>query len=217
MKKSRLLGDVCMYIKRIVGTIGIIFSLLLAAPAANASIIIDVQEVAGNVVASYNGTLDLASTAFKEADRVASLSLLGSGNQPGALQFYSTEGAVDDYNLLGFTSAPNTNVLTGTASGGNIFGDYLLIDFIAPDSYGQIWVNDGYQSGANISGSNTFIGTDFTSLGLNSGSYTWTWANGSASDSLIVNVGPVPVPPALWLFGSGLLGLVGMARRKKAA
>ena len=25
----------------------------------------------------------------------------------------------------------------------------------------------------------------------------------------------VPVPPALWLFGSGLLGLVGMARRKK--
>ena len=30
-------------------------------------------------------------------------------------------------------------------------------------------------------------------------------------------VGVVPVPPALWLFGSGLLGLVGMARRKKAA
>lgn len=28
---------------------------------------------------------------------------------------------------------------------------------------------------------------------------------------------PVPVPPALWLFGSGLLGLLGMARRKKAA
>jgi hypothetical protein len=27
----------------------------------------------------------------------------------------------------------------------------------------------------------------------------------------------VPVPAAFWLFGSGLLGLVGMARRKKAA
>jgi len=27
----------------------------------------------------------------------------------------------------------------------------------------------------------------------------------------------VPVPAAAWLFGSGLLGLVGMARRKKAA
>lgn len=27
----------------------------------------------------------------------------------------------------------------------------------------------------------------------------------------------VPIPPAMWLFGSGLLGLVGIARRKKAA
>jgi len=27
---------------------------------------------------------------------------------------------------------------------------------------------------------------------------------------------PVPVPAAVWLFGSGLLGLVGIARRKKA-
>jgi hypothetical protein len=29
-------------------------------------------------------------------------------------------------------------------------------------------------------------------------------------------VAVVPVPGAVWLFGSGLLGLVGMARRKKA-
>ena len=28
---------------------------------------------------------------------------------------------------------------------------------------------------------------------------------------------PVPIPAAVWLFGSGLLGLVGIARRKKAA
>ena len=28
---------------------------------------------------------------------------------------------------------------------------------------------------------------------------------------------PIPIPPTVWLFGSGLLGLVGMARRKKAA
>ena len=30
-------------------------------------------------------------------------------------------------------------------------------------------------------------------------------------------VEPVPVPAAVWLFGSGLLGLVGVARRRKAA
>jgi len=32
----------------------------------------------------------------------------------------------------------------------------------------------------------------------------------------VVTVEVVPVPAAVWLFGSGLLGLVGMARRKKA-
>ncbi|GMR21647.1 MAG: hypothetical protein BMS9Abin36_2251 [Gammaproteobacteria bacterium] len=32
-----------------------------------------------------------------------------------------------------------------------------------------------------------------------------------------LSVSQVPIPAAAWLFGSGLLGLVGMARRKKAA
>jgi len=31
-----------------------------------------------------------------------------------------------------------------------------------------------------------------------------------------VNISTVPVPAAVWLFGSGLLGLIGIARRKKA-
>ena len=38
--------------------------------------------------------------------------------------------------------------------------------------------------------------------------YAWAAHNG--------DVGVIPVPAALWLFGSGLLGLVGVARRKKA-
>jgi hypothetical protein len=31
-----------------------------------------------------------------------------------------------------------------------------------------------------------------------------------------VNVAPIPIPAAVWLFGSGLLGLIGIARRKVA-
>ncbi len=31
------------------------------------------------------------------------------------------------------------------------------------------------------------------------------------------SVAPVPIPPALWLFGSGLAGLIGISKRKKAA
>jgi hypothetical protein len=36
--------------------------------------------------------------------------------------------------------------------------------------------------------------------------------NGTAT----VNMGTIPVPAAAWLLGSGLLGLVGVARRKAA-
>ena len=42
-----------------------------------------------------------------------------------------------------------------------------------------------------------------------SGSIAGTWVDFSVS--------PVPVPGAVWLLGSGLLGLVGIARRKTAA
>lgn len=36
-------------------------------------------------------------------------------------------------------------------------------------------------------------------------------------DGLQTNATVVPVPTAVWLFGSGLLGLIGLARRKKVA
>ena len=32
-----------------------------------------------------------------------------------------------------------------------------------------------------------------------------------------LNFAPIPVPAAVWLFGSGLLGLVGVARRRRKA
>jgi hypothetical protein len=39
---------------------------------------------------------------------------------------------------------------------------------------------------------------------------------GSGDSMHVTSISSVPVPAAVWLFGSGLLGLVGMARRKKA-
>jgi len=41
--------------------------------------------------------------------------------------------------------------------------------------------------------------------------------NGGYFTSQAYYVAAVPLPPAVWLFGTGLLSLVGMARRKKAA
>ncbi|MCK4706902.1 MAG: VPLPA-CTERM sorting domain-containing protein [Gammaproteobacteria bacterium] len=42
-------------------------------------------------------------------------------------------------------------------------------------------------------------------------------ANFDITSIEITNVSTIPVPAAVWLFGSGLLGLVGVARRRKVA
>jgi len=60
-------------------------------------------------------------------------------------------------------------------------------------------------------GANSYAGGEaysgnVTKPGFQNGSDLWFRTGDSA----------VPVPAAVWLFGSGLLGLVGMARRKKA-
>ena len=42
------------------------------------------------------------------------------------------------------------------------------------------------------------------------------WVGNGAISHVAIFSSPIPVPAAVWLFGSGLLGLVGIARRKKA-
>ena len=62
----------------------------------------------------------------------------------------------------------------------------------------------------------TIAGKTFSSLGLSPGAYEWTGGSGATADSFELNVGVVPIPAAAWLFDSGLLGLIGLARRNKA-
>ena len=68
--------------------------------------------------------------------------------------------------------------------------------------------------------------TGFYTIDLDFDMENWAFANNGSLDGRyqhdgnIFNslfVSNVPVPAAVWLFGSGLLGLVGMARRKKVA
>lgn len=55
-------------------------------------------------------------------------------------------------------------------------------------------------------GSSYFAQVSGTATGLSGGAY-----------SIAMLASPVPVPAAVWLLGSGLIGLVGVARRKKQA
>jgi hypothetical protein len=107
-------------------------------------------------------------------------------------------GAIDNFTLL-----PNTDYLLvwnaepgapylGLKRGGTV--DYMVNDGLA-----------GY-----------FLGEKAYSL---DGGSSWTSHNQYAFDYVAINgkISAVPIPAAVWLFGSGLLGLVGIARRKKAA
>jgi len=56
---------------------------------------------------------------------------------------------------------------------------------------------------------------------INSSNDTITGTAGTGIDDakdfeIAVGITPVPVPATAWLFCSGLLGLIGVARRKKA-
>lgn len=50
--------------------------------------------------------------------------------------------------------------------------------------------------------------SDWSFKAATSGRHGWAVHEG--------NIGVIPVPAAVWLFGSGLVGLIGVARRKKA-
>jgi hypothetical protein len=56
-------------------------------------------------------------------------------------------------------------------------------------------------------------------FGISAGSDTLiAFGSHYGSDNAIVNVlDPVPIPAAIWLFGTGLMGLIGLSKRKKFA
>ena len=98
-----------------------------------------------------------------------------------------------------FGTAGNLNT-TGTANLSNITYTGTNADLLA-------LFNGG--SGINVLSFQFTSPTTLTNLFTNSTSTTSTSFSGS--------IAPVPVPAAIWLFGSGLLGMAGIARRKKAA
>lgn len=83
------------------------------------------------------------------------------------------------------------------------------------DNYQEVFLNDG--TIINLSG--VAPGTPYTPLaglwnykkGVNVGGSGVREINGR------IHISAVPIPAAFWLFGSGLLGLIGISRRKKAA
>jgi hypothetical protein len=72
------------------------------------------------------------------------------------------------------------------------------------------------QRGTLLAGMSTYAGQTFASLGMDSGSYTWSWGSGNTADSLMLNVisSSVPEPSTGFLAALGLIGLASRRRHR---
>lgn len=81
--------------------------------------------------------------------------------------------------------------------------------------------------GVHGAASDTFTGSDLLALGLSTGTnYSidiffaerhTVASNFAITTTLGITPNPVPIPAAVWFFGTALIGLVGFAKRRKAA
>jgi len=182
------------------------------------------------------------STQFLASEGV-SFSLEGGGN-PVLAQVGDPRTAFQGYNLLPDQPAPGTNAGQFFLTDDGVVGApplALLIDYSSPVSAasGIILDIDGTEewtiealddSGGLLS--SLILGPNNT---LDGSATVWSFNLGSSAikrirfeytgDQNVVglafdNFSPssaVPIPPALWLFGSGLLGLIGISRHKKSS
>jgi hypothetical protein len=101
-------------------------------------------------------------------------------------------------------AVPNSVLITGTLNGGGTVSTTINIDLIS-DGIGGV---DDFQSFSFDSQWGNLLSVNFNA----SPQVASIYGTKLNFDNIVVS--NVPIPPALWLFGSGLLGLIGVARKK---
>lgn len=186
----------------------LIASLVVAAFSTNAvaaTVVIDFQTGA----AGAGGTITESGGNVIGSDINISLLILdGTASSDGS---YTADA------LMNFDTAANTITIVGTVDPFVATSQTLLSGSFDSFSYSVVGGNEFFTgTGPDIKSCALLceIGVDpntpFEFFGISIES-----VNGTVISTDIVNTA-VPVPAAVWLFGSGLIGLVGIARRKEA-
>jgi hypothetical protein len=169
---------------------------------AHADFDITALQLGPDLVFSYSGSVDLTGAPLPSG--AGSSAFINPGAP--ALSFTSyAAGAVDTYLL---PSPPPAFPVFGTLGAhfptSNTGGILRLSGASTPH---ELSLPDGYVSNSLISGSMTFSGSSFTSLGLTPGSYVWdlTFTGGPSQKATITIV---PEPSTFALLGLAGLGLL---------
>jgi len=141
-------------------------------------------------------------------------------NSQGVLTLSAGTTALDLYYDVGGDVSYGYDLIlgiNGTGSIANVSGG----DSDLGDIFGSGWRQFGGSVYGETGSSVLAFSFDFTAdVGTNlllSGSYTDSnFLDTSILSSTLASVSAVPIPAAVWLFGSGLIGLVGLAKRRKA-
>jgi hypothetical protein len=194
---------------RILSLIGY-FALALTPLHAAAAVVIDF----GTGLAGPGGTISYDG-----------VNTIGANINIGALTAQGTPINAGTYianAVLNFDTAANTITIVGDVPGLGVapttllsgsFASFTYTTIPGPGGLTEIFSGQGpdVKSIALLGALGVPAGTPFDFFG-----FAIESVNGTVVSTDIVNTA-VPVPAAVWLFGSGLLGLVGVARRKKAA
>ena len=223
MKKSRLLGAVSA------GIIGFVCSTSHAITLHTSDFIDDASrsnfngfEAIPNDGATYTGGSgpyieDGVKVEQINGDRGNDIAVIYSGGTYEGSYSWYPNGGDSGYTMITMADGSDFNNI-GFYAGTGDSPSLILFDLLLDGS-------------SVFSGSTPFIGTrgDFNYIGFSGGGFDAMLVrdnlgggnsfydgglNSLALDA--IETSAVPIPPAVWLFGSGLLGLVGIARRKKA-
>jgi len=171
-------------------------SLVASIIASSAAVTMTGVESGGDVVFTGGGTLNVDALTldgslggFAFVRPTPSALVVGTGTY---VSYTSASITVPD--PLG----PGTTAFNPVTFPGDDFG---VINGVGGDAF--ILVPNGYTSGASLSGSMTLVGTDFATVGLTPGTYTWSWGTGPTADSFTVIIAPEP--------SGSLLALIALA------
>ncbi len=179
-----------------------------------AGIVIDVSEVGDDVVFTGSGSIVGLSLFLDNGNTLGPLPPAVNPSLPNVVLgptgiltydvYVDTGGAISVSGPFG--SGGLTQADSGSGAAFGISNGFVSAPFI------QLAVPAGYVDGQQLVTSATYLNTDLATLGLNEGTYVYSWGAGATADSVTVNVVPEP-SSMLLLIVAGISTIFGQRRR----